>query len=233
MSSIDEKGLFFCFQGFKICSVTQIVFPVRKHYFFVLNGEVGKMIEEKNNIRVLMLCAIAVCLNVAVGSTMTNLQMPFLYLDAIGTIFIGFYYGTRYAVLTGLCTNLLLAVLFGPLAIPFSLVSMTIGIIASVCARRGMTYKKAIMAGILMAAIGALVSAPIRVVLFGGFEGLQRKPSDLLVISLQASGRELLYAAYWGAFTDSFFDKILSSLFVVWLGKRPQLQRFMLLNKNN
>ena len=191
------------------------------------------MINEKNKTQILMMCAIAVCLNVAVGSTMTSMQMPFLYLDAIGTIFIGFYYGTKYAVFTGLCTNLLLAVLFGPLAIPFSLVSITIGVVASICAKKGITYKKAIVAGILMAAIGALVSAPIRVVLFGGFEGLQRKPSDLLVIGLQASGRELLYAAYWGAFTDSFFDKILSSVFVVWLGKRPQLQRFIVLNKSN
>ncbi|MBO0476712.1 ECF transporter S component [Vagococcus sp. DIV0080] len=179
-----------------------------------------------------MMCALAICLNVAVGSLMTQLHMPFLYLDAIGTIFIAFNFQMKYAVLTGLCTNLLLAVLFGPLAIPFSLVSMTVAIVASLCARKGMTYKKAVITGILLAAIGALVSAPIRVILFGGYEGLQRKPSDLLVISLQASGRKLLIAAYWGAFTDSFFDKIISSVFVVWLSQRPQLKRYFTQQKN-
>ena len=188
------------------------------------------MVEKQNNVKILTLCALAICLNVAVGSMMTNLQMPFLYLDAIGTIFIAFNFSMKYAVLTGLCTNLLLAVLFGPLAIPFSLVSMTVAFVANLCARKGVSYKKAILIGILLAATGALVSAPIRVILFGGFEGLQRKPSDLLVISLQASGRKMLFAAYWGAFTDSFFDKILSCLFVVWLGKRPQLKRFYSIN---
>lgn len=186
------------------------------------------MIEKNEKVQQLILCAFAVCLNVAVGSLMTMIHMPFLYLDAIGTIYISFYFGMKYGVITGFCTNLLLAILFGPLAIPFSLVSMTIAVVASLCARKDITYRKAILAGILMAAIGALVSAPIRVVLYGGFEGLQRKPSDLLVISLRASGRELLYAAYWGAFTDSFFDKIFSSVLVVWLAKRPQLKRYFL-----
>ncbi|MEG2936978.1 MAG: ECF transporter S component [Vagococcus sp.] len=191
------------------------------------------MIQKYNNVRILTLCALAICLNVAVGSLMTHLQMPFLYLDAIGTIFIAFNFSMKYAILTGLSTNLLLAVLFGPLAIPFSLVSMTVALVANLCAKKEVTYKRAIIIGILLAAIGALVSAPIRVVLFGGFEGLQRKPSDLLVITLKASGRKLLIASYWGAFTDSFFDKIFSCLLVVWLGKRPELKRYFALNKNS
>lgn len=189
------------------------------------------MFEKEKNVMVLTLCALAVCLNVIIGSLMTNLQMPFLYLDAIGTIFIAFNFSMKYAILTGLCTNLSLAVLFGPLAIPFSLVSMMIAIVANVSARKKVTYKRAILIGILLAAFGALVSAPIRVVLYGGFEGLQRKPSDLIVISLQASGRQMLFASYWGAFTDSFFDKIVSCLLVVWLGKRPQLNRYFTYSK--
>ncbi|MGF2144826.1 hypothetical protein ACQUEF_05640 [Vagococcus fluvialis] len=191
------------------------------------------MKEKQNNVKVLVLCALAICTNVVFGSIMTHLHMPFLYLDAIGTIFIAFNFSLKYAILTGLSTNLLLAVLFGPLAIPFSLVSMTVALVSNICARKEVTYKKAIIIGILLAASGALVSAPIRVLLYGGFEGLQRKPSDLLVISLKASGRELLVASYWGAFTDSFFDKIFSCLLVVWLGKRLQLQPYFARNKNS
>lgn len=188
------------------------------------------MKSKSNNVVTLTLCALAICLNVVVGSLMTQLQMPFLYLDAIGTIFIAFNFPMKHAILTGLCTNLLLAVLFGPLAIPFSLVSMTVAIIASLGARKKITYRRAIIIGIFLAAIGALVSAPIRVILYGGFEGLQRKPSDLLVLSLQASGRKMLFASYWGAFVDSFFDKIISCLCVVWLGKKPQLERYFVKN---
>lgn len=58
--------------------------------YMTLKGCQGLMIQKQNNIMILTLCALAICLNVAVGSLMTHLQMPFLYLDAIGTIFIAF-----------------------------------------------------------------------------------------------------------------------------------------------
>ncbi len=71
--------------------------------------------------------------------------------------FIAFNFSLKYAILTGLSTNLLLAVLFGPLAIPFSLVSVTVALVANLCAKKEVTYERAIIIGILLAAIGALV----------------------------------------------------------------------------
>lgn len=180
----------------------------------------------------LLLSAMAVCINVTIGSAMTSLHVPFLYLDAIGTIFIAFNFDRCYGILTGLCTNLVLAILFGPLALPFSLVSMTIAIVASLASKKGMDYKKAVITGILLAGSGALVSAPIRLLLFGGFEGVQKTASDILVFSLRASGKRMITAAYWGAFVDSFFDKIISCLLAVWLSNIPQLQPFLKPIKN-
>lgn len=191
------------------------------------------MSEKKNSTKILMLCAMAVCLNVAIGSIFTSLHIPLFYLDAIGTIFIAFHFDMKYGILTGLCTNLLLAVLFGPLAIPFSLVSMTVAVVANLCARTGMTYKKTIISGILIALTGALVSAPIRLALYGGFEGLSRTVSDMLIISLKVSGAKMITAAYWGAFIDNLADKIVTCLLVHWLSQLKQLKPVMAKLKKN
>lgn len=180
-----------------------------------------------------MLCTIAVCLNVIMGALMTTLHFPLLYLDAIGTIFIAFNFELKYGLITGIGTNLLLAILFGVLAIPFGLVSLAIALVASICSRGKLTYKKAFVTGILIAAIGALVSAPIRLALYGGFEGLTRSPSDLIVVAMKSSGKKILIAAYWGAFIDSLFDKIISCLIVVWLCKLQPIDKQLNKYKNN
>lgn len=197
-----------------------------KNSLYLLFGGLSKL-KKNYQVNKLMLCDIAVCLNVIIGSVMTTLHFPLLYLDAIGTIFIAFIFELKYGLITGICTNLLLALLFGVLAIPFGLVSISIAFVASICSRGKLTYKKAIITGILIAAIGALVSAPIRLVLYGGFEGLTRTPSDLIVIAVKSSGKEMLVAAYWGAFVDSLFDKVISCLIVVWLCQLKPIRNYL------
>lgn len=178
-----------------------------------------------------MLCAMAVCVNVILGSFITFTHIPFLYLDALGTIFIAVNFQMKYGILTGLCTNLLLAVIHGPLAIPFSLVSITTAIVAHLCAKKGFGYKKAILTGILLALIGAVVSAPIRLVLYGGFGGYTRSVTDLVVFSIQASGFKTLVAAYCGAAIDSLLDKIISCLLISWLIHLPRFSNLFQKNE--
>lgn len=182
------------------------------------------MMERKLNVKVLILCAIAVCMNVILGSVVTYTHIPLLYLDAIGTIFIAVNFKMKYGIITGISTNLLLAVIHGPLAIPFGLVSIVIAVVSNLCARRKFTNMQAVITGILLVVIGALVSAPLHVILFGG---LSNSITDVLIISIRASGREMITAAYWGAVVNGIVDKVLSCLFVVQLNKLPQLKRFV------
>ncbi len=179
------------------------------------------------SIKIFIFCAIGVCINVVLGSIITVTNIPFLFLDAIGTIFIAVNFRMRDGILTGVCTNLLLGVIHGPLALPFGLVSITIAIVANLCARKSFSYKKAFITGILLVLIGSLASAPIRVILYGGFGGLSKSISDILVFSLQVSGRRAIVAAYWGAVTDGIVDKIISCFIVVWLSNLPQIQPFL------
>lgn len=183
--------------------------------------------KKQQPLKIFILCALAVCINVVLGSFITFTGIPLLFLDAMGTIFIAANFKMQYGVLTGLCTNLLLAVIHGPLALPFGLVSITIAIVVNLCAKNGFGYKKAILTGILVTLIGSLVSAPIRLILYGGFAGLNRTVSDIVVFSLKASGREMLIAAYWGAVTDGIVDKIASCVLVSWLGQLPVIKGFL------
>ncbi|KAF1298448.1 hypothetical protein BAU15_11880 [Enterococcus sp. JM4C] len=182
---------------------------------------------QQNSLRIFTLCAMAVCINVILGSIITLTHIPFLFLDSLGTIFIAANFKMRYGVITGLCTNLLLALIHGPLALPFGLVSLTIAIVTTLCTRKKFTYGTAIVTGILLVVIGSLVSAPIRVILYGGFGGLHKSVSDVLVFSIQATGRKAITAAYFGAVTDGILDKIISCLLVVWLSNLPQIKRLL------
>lgn len=183
--------------------------------------------KQHDSIKIFIFCAIGVCINVVLGSIITVTNIPFLFLDAIGTIFIAVNFRMRDGILTGVCTNLLLGVIHGPLALPFGLVSITIAIVANLCARKSFSYKKAFITGILLVLVGSLASAPIRVILYGGFGGLSKSISDILVFSLQASGRRAIVAAYWRAVTDGIVDKIISCFIVVWLSNLPQIQPFL------
>lgn len=75
---------------------------------------------KQNNLKIFAFCAIAVCLNIALGTFISYVRIPFLFLDSIGTIFVAVNFNMKYAVLTGLCTNLLLSIFSGPLFLPWT-----------------------------------------------------------------------------------------------------------------
>ena len=77
------------------------------------------MNKEKSQLQVLVFCALAIGVNVVLGSVVTYTHMPLLFLDTIGTIFVAVNFPLRYGLLTGLGTNVVLAVIHGPLALPF------------------------------------------------------------------------------------------------------------------
>ncbi|MGX6978664.1 hypothetical protein ACWN8V_05325 [Vagococcus elongatus] len=183
------------------------------------------MSEKQTSLKIFISCAMSACINVVLGSIITFANLPFLYLDSLGTIFISTNFKMRYGIFTAICTHLLLAAIHGPLALPFILVSIIIAIITNLCSKNGLNYRKAFFTGILLAFIGSLASAPIRVILYGGFKGLSNSITDIVVFSLKASGLKILIAAYWGAVTDGIIDKIISCSLVVWLIRLPQLQK--------
>lgn len=176
------------------------------------------------------LCAVAVGINVILGSAITYLHIPLVYLSGIGTIFIAVNFRMKYGVITGFCTHLLLAVIHGPAALAFGLSSMVNAIVAHLGSRRKFNIPRAILTGILISVIGSLVSVCIRLALYGGFSN---SITDVLILTIRSSGVAMFIAAYVGAVTDSIFDKILSCLLVMELDRLPQLQKFLTINFPN
>lgn len=124
---------------------------------------------KKMDIKVIVLCAIAVVMNVILGTVIAYLNIPLVYLSGIGTIFIAVNFKMRYGVITGFTTHLLLAIIHGPSSLAFGLSSMVNAIVANVCSRRKFNVVQAVVTGILISLIGSLVSVCIRLVLYGGF----------------------------------------------------------------
>ncbi|OJG45295.1 hypothetical protein RV04_GL002343 [Enterococcus hermanniensis] len=169
------------------------------------------------------MCAIAVVLNVVLGETVSMMKIPLLFLDTMGTIFIAANFGMSYGIITGVTTNLLMGLLSGPLSIPFALVNVAVAIVVALVAKRGFGYKQALLAGVLLAFICPMIGAPIRLALFGGFTG---SGTDIVIMALRASGKEMISATYWGAVSANVVDKIVSCLIVAWFIKLPQMKRF-------
>ncbi|MDT2831142.1 hypothetical protein P7H62_06870 [Vagococcus carniphilus] len=183
------------------------------------------MEERKAELKVLTLCAIAVAMNVMLGTFVAFMNIPLVYLSGIGTIFIAVNFKMKYGVLTGFTTHLLLAIIHGPSSLAFGLSSMVNAIVANLCSRRKFDVKQAIITGILVSLIGSFVSVWIRLILYGGFSN---SITDVLILAIRSSGVAMFFAAYIGAVTDSIIDKILSCLLVMQLSKLPQLQKFFI-----
>ncbi|MGL9730501.1 CD3073 family putative ECF transporter S component [Enterococcus sp. DIV0756] len=173
--------------------------------------------------KIITMCAIAVGLNVVLGEAVSMMRIPLLFLDTMGTIFIAANFGMGYGILTGVTTNLLMGLFSGVTAIPFALVNVAVAIIVALFAKNGFSFGKALIAGLLLAFICPMIGAPIRLALFGGFTG---SGTDVVIMALRASGKEMISATYWGAVAGNLVDKIVSCLLVAWFIKLPQMKRF-------
>lgn len=173
-----------------------------------------------NKMKILTLCAMAVVLNVVLGEAVSLMKIPLLFLDTMGTIYISTNFGMSYGIMTGISTNLLMGIISGPLAVPFVFVNIVVAIICSLLAKNGFSYKKALIAGGLLAVVCPMIGVPIRLALFGGFTG---SGTDILIFAFKASGKEMITATYWATVAGNIVDKMLSCLLVAWFMKRlPQ-----------
>ncbi len=142
------------------------------------------MINSRKSSKKVAYLATAIATNILLGSINTFSGVPFLFLDSIGTIFISSHFKLKYGLLTAIGTHFLLSVIHGPLTLPFMLVGLSIAVVSHFFKSFMHSYKKAILAGIIIALIGAFFSVPVRIVLYSGFKGIQKSASDLVFILL-------------------------------------------------
>ena len=172
--------------------------------------------------RMLVLMAIGIALNMALGQLVSMLKLP-VYLDSLGTMLVAVLCGPWIGGLTGLVTNLLWGLIQGPTAAFFAPVAAVIGIAAGLLARAGLfrTLWGAAIAGAIIAAALAVVAVPIRIYLFGGVTG---SGADFLTAYLTRVGQDLFSSVVVTVVTSNLADKIATAL-LVWAIVRGLPQR--------
>lgn len=163
--------------------------------------------------RNLVLMAIGIALNIALGQASSFLNLP-VFLDSIGTVLAAVLSGPVVGGLTGLLTNLLWGLLQGPTAAFFAPVAMMIGIAAGLLARAGMfrSWWQAAISGAVIAVALSVVAVPIRIYLFGGVTG---SGADFAVAYLLKVGESLFGSVLITVIGTNLVDKIVTAL-LVW-----------------
>jgi len=169
--------------------------------------------------------ALCIAMNVVLGTVVSAMKIPLLFLDTIGTVLMAVLFGPWWGALTGLLTNIVLGVTTGPTAIFFGLVNVAIAIVVGFMARK-FNFAKwyiALVTGFLLAIIAPLIGTPIAVGVFGGLNG---SGMDVVVLWLRASGETIFASTFISRITGNFVDKIVTCLLVMFIiVKLPLFQK--------
>lgn len=163
----------------------------------------------------MILASLGIVINIVFGTVVQALQIPLLFLDTIGTIFVAAVLGPFAGALTGGLTNIIQGMITNPKNIPFAIVNIVIGLIVGFIAKKyKFDYKVAVITGVILSVVAPLIGTPIAVLVFGGVTG---GGTDLIFAWLLASGQKIFTAAFIPRITGNFVDKIASCILVALL----------------
>ena len=136
----------------------------------------------------LMLIPVGVSLNVVGYQLCTILKLP-VFVDMIGTYLVAMIAGPWVGLATGLLGNVVNGML-NPIAIPFGLVSMSVGLVAGSFSRWHFfkNFIGIIFSFIILTVVSAFSSAIVTVFMFGGITGAG---TDIVTAAFLATGKQL------------------------------------------
>jgi energy-coupling factor transport system substrate-specific component len=156
---------------------------------------------------IMVMCAMAIALNIVLGTVVQKLQIPLVFLDTVGTIYVAVLFGPWYGALVGTATNILTPMLTGnPKDIPFFIVNAAVGIIVGYMVKKfKFSMVTAIATGVILSIVCPLIGTPIAVWVYGGITG---SGNDIIFTWLKQSGAKIFTAAFIPRITGNFIDKI-------------------------
>lgn len=171
---------------------------------------------KKMNKLTIFLIPIGIAVNVVGGQLAVLLKLP-VFLDSIGTFVVGALCGGGPGVLVGLGCGLINAISL-PTLLPYTIIGMLFGLLASFLARKGMfsSFGKAIVNGILVGLISTCIAVPITATLYGGFVGTG---ASVIVTTLMAAGWEVLPATFVSELSAEMIDKIICLIIIFFVLK--------------
>lgn len=160
-------------------------------------------------LRDLVVIRLGVAVNLVIGQIVAALLLP-VFLDAVGTILVAALVGPRAAVVAGLTSQVLAAVLSGNFAwLPFGVVQIVIALYAAGAARLGAFRSPwtALPAGLLLGALAGSTAAPIAYFVFGG---VTAGGVSALTALLRALGLPLAVASFTSSIGTDLLDKTIA-----------------------
>lgn len=166
---------------------------------------------------IVILCGIAAALNIILGTLVSQLKIPLLFLDTIGTIFAAVYFGPWYGAAVGAVSNIITGMIFSPKDIPYFLVNVVVGLVV------GYTVKKfkfsivsATILGLVLSIVCPLIGSPITMWLYGGVTG---SGMDFLVLWMRKTGSDIFTSIFFPRIWANIIDKLISCYLVLALVK--------------
>jgi energy-coupling factor transport system substrate-specific component len=159
-------------------------------------------------LRDLVVIRLGVAVNLVVGQVAAALLLP-VFLDTIGTVLVAALVGPRAAIVAGLTSQVLNAVLSGNFTwLPFGVVQIVIALYAALAARLGAFRRlaTAVPAGLGLGIVAASTSAPISYFLFGG---VTAGGVTVVTTVLRALGAPLPVAVAAASYATDLLDKTL------------------------
>ena len=173
---------------------------------------------KKNKITAYHICAVAfaVVINLIGGQIALLLKLP-IYLDSIGTFFVGATLGPVY----GMLPNLLSGIIFGMTTDIYSLYYAPVGILLGLVT--GLVYKKfhpkkwwILLAALVITIPTTIVSSCITAYLFGG---ITSSGSSLIVQLLAKTPIGLVGSCFIVQFVTDYLDRVISLYLVALISK--------------
>ncbi|MCX7904194.1 MAG: ECF transporter S component [Caloramator sp.] len=147
------------------------------------------------------------------------LKLP-LWLDSIGTMLASMLAGPIIGALSGAINNIIYGLTMDPISFVYAITSIAIGITVGVLMFKGLIKNVylAILSGIIVALVAAVVSTPINIAFWGGQTG--NIWGDALFASLMAKKFPMWLASFLDEFVVDLPDKVASLVisFLIYKG---------------
>lgn len=183
--------------------------------------EVGRGLRMQKNKKWYSICImVVVCifLNYAGKMLGESFNLPF-WLDSFGTVLIAYLSGPVCGAIVGISLNIVYGILYSYTYIIYGIVSMAIGIIVGVCAKRRWFEHLfgTLSVGFLLTLVSVVVSVPCNYIFFDG--QVQNVWGDGIIALFTSIGINSLVSHIAGQFYIDFLDKVLMCLCLYFLIK--------------
>lgn len=185
----------------------------------------GNKIKQQFSTKSLVLIPIAVGINLIGGMLCSTLKLP-LFLDMIGTMVIACLSGPWVAAVTGLLTNVFLAVVANPVNLPYAVVSIVCGLVAGYMVKAGL-FKKwwgALLVWLAVTLVNAVSASIITVFVFSGATGING--TSVLTATLVVAMKNIFASVFSSSILENLLDKAIA-VFIAYFIMKKVPRRFL------